>query len=403
MADQTLALANAILKEDYFGPVRDQINVSTPVYTRLNKNTRDIVGKEAWIPLRVGLNQGGGARAELANLPVAGRSDWKEAKVALKHYYGAMSVSGPVLRQTAKGDKGSFGRIVDMEAKGLKDLLGLLMAHDFYMGHKLASATAQGPVGTLTLAAGSNMEYFFAGMILDIVDGTTGVAVANGTAREVASVDKTAGTVTFTGAANITTLATDILVRTATFGQCVNGLEDIISATGSLHGVDPALFPDWKSSIEAAFGAFTVAKLQALIDRIVVASGKYPTAIFSNYTLQTKYFTTLTANPQYVAIGNGAPKTMDGGFRTLEYSGGGSPIPWVADRLAPGGTLYVVHEPDIQVYTPGDWEFLEIGGDAWLPDILGANAVDRYKAMLWRDMELGAFSRKSHGKAQGVT
>ena len=69
----TLATANAILKEDYLGPLRSALNTSTPVLTRLDKNSRDIVGKEAWIPVELELNQGGGARAESAVLPAPGK------------------------------------------------------------------------------------------------------------------------------------------------------------------------------------------------------------------------------------------------------------------------------------------------------------------------------------------
>lgn len=403
MADQTLALANAILKEDYLGPIRSQLNVSTPVLQRLVKNTRDIVGKEAWIPLEMSLNQGSGARAESAVLPSAGRTDWKEAKVALAHYYGAMSVTGPVMRQTAKGNMGSFGRVVDLEAKAMKRTLALNLAHDFYLGHKLAGVTTQGPVTVVQLDALANMEYFETGMIVDIVDATTGVAVANGDSVTITAVDRTNKTITITGAGVTVVAGTHIVVREDTFGACVNGLFDIIDDVTTLHGIDPALFPRWAARVNAAFGAFTVSKLQAEIDAVVVASGKYPSAIYGDYTRQRKYFETLTANPQYVAIGNGGPKTMDGGFRTLEYSGGGSPIPWIADRLMQSGSLLILNEGDLQVYTPADFAFLEIGGDAWLPDILGSSAVDRYKAILWRDIQLGAMARNSHAKLLAIT
>jgi hypothetical protein len=395
-----LAAANAILKEDYLGPLRNALNVSTPVLSRLEKNERDIVGKEAWIPIQMGLNQGAGARAENAVLPSAGENQYKEAKVSLKHYYGAMQVSGPVLRQTAKGDKGSFGRVVDLEAKGLKSILSLVLAHNFYLGHRLAFCAASGPSTTVTLEAGTNMEYFYVNMLVDIGSAASS-ATSVATARTVTAVNKAAGTIVISGAA-VTTIATDLVIRSGTFGACVTPLEDIVDDTTDIYGITTATFGDsWKALVNAAFGAFTTTKLQLEIDRVVVASGKMPTALISNYTLQRKYWETLTANPRYVQPS--PPKVLDGGFRTLEYSGGGAPMPWIADRLCPAQTIYALHEPDLQVYSPMDFDFLDIGGDNWLPDILGSSAKDNFKAVLWRDIELGAFNRNSHSKMKAVT
>lgn len=398
---QNLANANAILKDDYLGPLRTALNTSTPLLTRLDKNSRDIAGRQAWIPVEMALNQGAGARAENAVLPLAGQGEYKELLADLKHYYGSLSVTGPVMRQTSKGERGSFTRIVDAEAKGIKKLLSLVLAHDFYIGHELAKATTEGPVNTMQLAADANMEYFKKDMLVDVVIAATGVPVANGTAITVTAVDKANKTITVDGAGVTTVAGTHIVVRDGTFGNTVTSLEEIIDDTADVYGVVTANFDEWKSTVESAFGGFTVSKLQKLIDDIVVFSGKYPTALYSDYTLQRKYFETLVANPRY-QVTSGSKK-LDGGFRSLEYSGGGEPIPWIADRLCPGQTIYAVHEPDIKVFSPGDFDWIDIAGDVWLPDILGATPKDNWKAVLFRDMELGAYNRNSHGKAKGVT
>ena len=131
-----------------------------------------------------------------------------------------------------------------------------------------------------------------------------------------------------------------------------------------------------------------------------IASGKYPTVILSDFARQQKYWATLTANPRYIT---GSAEKLDGGFKTLEYSAGGAPIPWVADRLCPMETIFTLHEPDLQVFSPGDWDWIDVGGSVWLPDIYGATGKDVYKAVLFRDMELGCTSRISQGKMTGVT
>lgn len=400
MAEATLAIANAILKDDYLGPLRSALNVATPIYDRVTKNSRDIVGRQAWIPVEMALSQAAGARAENAQLPDSDKGEYQELKVSLKHYYGSMSVTGPVLRQTAKGDRGAFARIVDVEAKGMKKLLSLVCAHDMYLGHTLATCTAEAGVNTLQLASNTNMQYFFKNMKIDVVLTSDGTKNANGDSLTITAVDKPNKTITYVGAA-ITTLVTEEVVREDTYGQTVTPLLDIIDNSTDIYGVTTSSFDEWKSTVDTSVGSFTVKKLQDTIDKIVIASGKYPTAIYSDYARQNKYFVLLTANPQYIQTT--PPKVLDGGFRSLAYTGGGQPIPWIADRLMPAETLLLPHEPDLQFFSGGDWDFIEIGGDVWLPDILGSTPKDNFKAVLFRDKEMGAYNRNSHGKMTGVT
>ncbi|NIQ83149.1 MAG: hypothetical protein GTN93_34800, partial [Anaerolineae bacterium] len=220
-----------ILKEDYLGPLRSALNTSTPLFSRLEKNERDIAGKEAWIPIEMELNQGTGARGENEVLPVAGAGEYKELRVPLKHYYGVMSVTGPVMRQTEKGDRGSFGRIVDIEAKGIKKTLGLNLAHDFYAGDNLGLTTgATSGDATVELDSASrpyNMQWFRKGMRVDILD-AGGAVVAGGSDLPITAVDKTAGTITVTGTPS--DVAGGRVVRTGTAGKAMTSLEEIIDS-----------------------------------------------------------------------------------------------------------------------------------------------------------------------------
>ncbi|NIQ83150.1 MAG: hypothetical protein GTN93_34805, partial [Anaerolineae bacterium] len=101
---------------------------------------------------------------------------------------------------------------------------------------------------------------------------------------------------------------------------------------------------------DLSFGSFTTPKLLTAINQVVINSGKFPTVLVSDYATQELYFALLTAQPRYMVAEDSA-KTLDGGFRALTFTGGGQPIPWIADRLAPAQTLYMIHEPDIQVFS----------------------------------------------------
>jgi hypothetical protein len=404
MALVNLSIANAILKEDYLGPLREQLNFATPVLDRLEKNTRDIVGLEAWIPTVMRLSQAAGARAEDTQLPASSRGTYKEVKASLKHYYGSLQVTGPVMRQTEKGDKGSFGRIVDMEAKGMKETLALILAHDIYMGHTLATCGTTNGSATCQLATTSNMNYFKVGMLVDVITTSTGTPVSNGDGVGITAVDAANYTITLDGG-TVTTTSSHSVVRDTTYGACCTGLSDIISdATDDIdiYSVNTSDYTDaWVATHDGTVGDLTELAMQSHLDKIVTASGKFPTAIYADYLMQRTYWNLLKSNKMYTEPT--PPKVLSGGFRSLEYVGGGSPIPIIADRLMPYGTLYFVHEPDLQIFSPADFDFITIGGDVWLPDILGSTPKDNWKAVLYRDFELGCYRRNSHGKMTGIT
>lgn len=398
MPTMDLAAASALLKEFYLGPLRNQLNVATPILSRLVKNTKDIEGKYAVIPLKMRLPQGVGARAELAILPGPRKSVYKEAKPELNHYYGSVELSGPSMRYSEKGKQASFIRLVDSEIQGLKETLMLTLGHDFYLGHRLATCAVNVATNTLTLNASTNMEYFYVDMIVDVVDAATGLVFA-ADSRTVTAVDKTLKTITVDGAA-VTTAVTDIVVREDTYGVCVTSLDDIVDSTTDVFGITTSSFEAWKATEQSSPAVLALPDIQEFLDKVMVASGKVPTALIADLFLQSLYVNLLQANRQYVPVV--PPKTLDGGFRALEYSYG-APIEWIADRLAPSNQLLAIHEPDLQVFSPGEWDFIEIAGDVWLPNVLGASGVDSYKATIYRDMELGAFARNSHGKWTGIT
>jgi len=394
----TLSSADAILKEMYLGPLREEINTETLLLNRLVKNSKDIVGREAWIPVRMANTHASGPRTEGAILPVAQNSTFKELKVPLNWYFGALRVGGEVMEQTQKGDQGSFLRIVDAEAKGLRDEMKLNLAHDFYMGHTLAVCGVTVAANVIVLNAASNMNYFDIGMVVDIVDAATGLVFA-AQARTITAIAGT--TITVSGAV-VTTAVTDIVVRTNSYGAAVTSLMDIADDTADIHGVTTASYRNWRGTVKTGVPALALSAIQNFLDSIVVFSGKYPSALVSGFDVSNYYFNLLQANRQFIS-NQPVMKSLSGGHRELEYASLGGPVAWLTDRLAPNQTLLALKEDDLQVFTPGDFDFVDVKGSVWHPEILGDSATFTYKAILHRAMELGCLQRNSQGKWTGIT
>ena len=58
----TMQTLQTILKNFYIGPVRDQLNNATVLLAQLKKSSKEVVGEQVILPLRVGRNWGVGAR-----------------------------------------------------------------------------------------------------------------------------------------------------------------------------------------------------------------------------------------------------------------------------------------------------------------------------------------------------
>ena len=114
MAGSTLSTFDAILKTQYLGPIREQLNSSSVLYSRLEKNEDSVVGKNFTIPLHYGRNEGVGARAEGGTLPDAGNQAYKECIVPMKYQYGRIQITGPTIK-AARSNEGAFLRAVDSE------------------------------------------------------------------------------------------------------------------------------------------------------------------------------------------------------------------------------------------------------------------------------------------------
>jgi hypothetical protein len=282
----TRTTASAILKNVYQGVIVDQINNPNVLLKFIERNSRDIVeGSKIVGSIRLRPSQGIGARAELGTLPTAGNTSFGAPQDNLKHMYGVMKLSGPLVR-AAESQAAAFARAMKAEADGMTVGLRLDQQRVVYgsesndgriavCGVTTASATCQ-------LATGSNMRYFEVGMLVDVVIAATGVAIANGTAVGISAIDEVNFTLTLDGGV-VTTDATHIVVRAGNYGNEMNGLEAIISSTYALHGVNPATAGNerWKGNVNAAFGAFSSSKFQSEVDNAHNRSGEWITHILS--------------------------------------------------------------------------------------------------------------------------
>jgi hypothetical protein len=114
----SVAGAQDILKEDYKPVIREQLNNIFFILEMATQNNDDVEGIEAVLSTHQSRNRGVGARGEFGTTPTAGQQGYKKSRIPLKFNYGALKVSGPILK-AARSDRGSFTRALDSEVKGI--------------------------------------------------------------------------------------------------------------------------------------------------------------------------------------------------------------------------------------------------------------------------------------------
>lgn len=180
------------MKTFYLDPLNDQVYRSSVLLDRLEKNSEDVSGNFAYVPLISARNPAIGSRTEPASstgvgalLPEAGRQSYDKATFKMIMHYGRGSVSGGIMRKS-RNDRGAFARALDIEMKGLmkslpedlnRDLCGMGNGRAFTLG-KADATTTWGKASTVFAAYADGNFRCRVGDRVAYVDITAGAATA---------------------------------------------------------------------------------------------------------------------------------------------------------------------------------------------------------------------------------
>lgn len=360
MAGFNLTAADAILKDDYQGPIRDQINYATPFGAQITRKSENIVGRRAIVPLHVNRSEAVGARADGGTLPTANSQGYFDAIIGLANNYGSIRVTGPTMKATAS-DSGAFLKAVDSETK----TMGKETKEDFARQLTRNDASGAGVLATLaTNASGTTLNLTGAdsGTALILrkgqkVDFST-ASVINTTADTISSVTLTNGvpTAIVVGTAAATTSG-DVITRTGNYGNELIGIKGIVSATGTLHSVDPATYPVWKSTSVANGGSSQPLSEPLMLQvesGIEIASGEDITHLLLQQTQRDKFYTLLSSQKRAVN------KTeLKGGFSALTWN---DDTPLLVDRFVDPTAIYFLNLDHLALEQMCDWEWADEDG-----------------------------------------
>ncbi len=248
MAVATTTSLNALLKPTFL-TVQEQAYAMSPLVALLRKRT-DFAGDYIKVPVRYAPQSGSHtfATAKSNKNPSA----YKRFEVTRAKDYAIGGIEIEALR--AAKDKGSVADGLRIETEALTYAMWRSLANGIYRngGGARAQVASGMASSTITLSNADDIVFFEAGMYLDgsAADGTSGAATTGGTNSKIVSIDRSAGTLTNSGAANWNAatginglLANWYLFRQGDFGLSLKGLGGWLPTTAptagdSFFGVD---------------------------------------------------------------------------------------------------------------------------------------------------------------------
>jgi hypothetical protein len=392
----TLTTATNILKEIYEPKMQDQLQNELVTSKRLEQTSEGVEhtvgGKYVVFPIHVRRNHGLGARLEMEQLPTAQNQGYASARVSLAYLYGSVRLSGQTF-ELAETNAQAFASVLDQEMTGLRTDVAKDMNRQVFGTSVGALGTATGAYAASTTIPMTNTQYMEVGMIVDVYD-STGVT-QRATGRTVTAVNDNVSIVV-DGAGIAGGASGDIVVRQGNLNRETIGLSQIVSDTGVLYNLDPAVEAKWKSQVDANGGvnrAVSESLMIRMVDNIRKQGGK-TTLITTTVGVRRAYFNLLVQQRQYHNT-----TEFEGGFKGLAFTTDAGEVPLISDFDCQPNRMYFINEKSLKYYRANDWSFMDRDGSKW-QRVIG---FDAYDATLYTYRQLGCHRRNSNGVVRDIT
>lgn len=416
---QTTLNADAVLKNDYVGPVRETLNQKAvlmfnadsedegskvPATTGQGVTFRGIAreseslefaGRQYIIPAHTSRNEGGGAIDEGGPIPVAGQQGWTDLSDNLRHILWSIELTRFAIRLSARNE-GAFLKLLEAETKGAVTDMRKDVNRQAYGNQTgaLAAVTADG-ANTVTV---DSVQYLRVNMRVDFIDVTNDTALV--TNRTISAINDTTKVVTYSGA-DATATTNHRICRTGSWKKEINGLGKLIDNTGTVHGVDASLAANkWHRAqvFDAGGAAFSEDLGQQMVDNIDTGGNNEVEFIITTHGIVRRYSNQLKALKQFTDRDS---VILRGGFKALMFN----EMPMIKDPDAPKGVMWFLNAdslmwawlPDGKL--PGDWDWVDDDGAILTRK---ADRTDAFEGYLAGDFNLNAPSRNGLGRINNM-
>lgn len=365
MATTSNSTINALLKNVYKDIITECVNNEFEPWKRFQRvsDKVDFSGNTVIFEVAWGRSPAVGAGLETAALPTAGTYNYKQVAVDVSFQRATHEWSDMIIKRT-KGKLGSFANTLKRDMKSLKnDLVHDIARQMFGSGNSVITTLSAVSDGANPTIYCDNVAMFDIGMQIIVTDGSFGTRRSAGAAYGViTAVDRTNKTLTTTGWTTASTAVGDYVCRYGTFSGSTSyemtGLQQVLSKTATLHGLDVATYPWWVPTIHSNSGvnrALTLTMINKLLHEGSEA-GAYPSMFYMSSGVMRSMMNLLQARQRYVN-----ESELQGGVKVKAYMGDDGPIPMMYDRFIPKNRIMGLMEEHFGVAELG-------GGPDWLQE-----------------------------------
>jgi hypothetical protein len=421
---QTTANADAVLKDYYLTPIREQLNQrSVLMFAADDENPEglpntskgekipfkgiareseglEFAGRQWVLPAHMSRNEGVGAISEGGTLPTAGQQGWTDLKDTLRHNLGVIRLTRYAIKLSERSP-GAFLRLLEAETKGAVNDIRKDVGRQAY-GNKtgqLAAVTATG-ANQVTV---DTVQYSRVGMFIDLIDVTNDSVFASN--RTITAIDQVNKIITYSGASVVAT-TNHRLCRTGSWKKEINGLGNLIGNTANgdtaiIHNVDPTAAANlwWNSAVQDGGGnAFSEDLGQQVVDRVGVAGNGEVEMIISTRGVRRRYANSLKSMKRF---NDAESVTLHGGFKALMFN----EMPFIFDDDCPRGNMFMLNfEAMMWAYLPGsdgkgNWNWVDDDGAVLSR---ATDRTDAFEAYLAADHDLATVARNRLGKIKNL-
>lgn len=412
MAGQTLSAFSNAMKTRYLGPIREELNTSTVLLSRIARkdDAINVSGQTFTIPLHTGRNVfAGSGRADGGTLPQVGLQSYSVAVVPNAYVYTRIKVTGPTIR-ASRDTAGAFTTAVESEIRGgLKDTKRAVNRQLNSDGtDALAFWTGADDISGVTVDDGRGHAFTHlpvgSAVTCDLIDASDN-ATKLGDSIVVTQGAKAAANyaATFTGSVSGSADG-DYLVLEDTLGKQLMGIAGIIDnanpplLSGGLEGIDVSSGNSWwTAQVNDGGGttdrALTLDLMQDPLDQIGMnsdADDKDVEFLLGNYPVRAKYLGLLRDEKRFVNT-----MTLDGGWSGLAYND----KPFIVDPQAKRGTIFYVNPSSLVILRTSDFDWADQDGSV----LCRVVNEDAYDAFLYAYMNLATTARNQNGVLKYIT
>lgn len=321
-------------------------------------------GKKVTIPLQLNDVPGAAGVSEGGTFPGAAPIDTNQATLNLKTLVQPIALTLELERDARNGSTSAMDAVAMYTESAYRQLARVEndMLHGGGDGLICNVASATG-TGTLVVDVGTTnvpWDQLTPGRVVNIATRSTGATTTNGKRRKIASVQRSAGTVTFATAAvasdgesgNITFAATSGIyldsVETDVRSQALQGLGQATANTTTFEGIDQSTVQQW-AAVVGSPSASAILSDEILDNTTYLLRGNgVPASDFgvAHPKVIDAYKQSKTSQVHYEKT----ETTLKSGFKGISYEGADKPFPLIKDLSAPRSTCRLIYKEAVQLY-----------------------------------------------------